>query len=358
VSEQSYGPWEQSARLAFKFIAIVVLALAGAWLVSNIRQIPSDSRAVVVRFGQIVQEQGPGLLLAWPRPIDEVVIVPALDSQLALPIERYEQPYGPPNDSSGDSQSESVASNSLMFSGFAIDPNERANGAFLVTGDFNVVHIDATLFYQIVNPRGYVMSGSFLKSALTRLYNASAISIAASRELDAVLVARPEAAGTGNGANREKFRTDLVAAINQRIRQLADQGTDLGVRIARVDLSPSIPRGAKGAFDYVLVAAQRAEETAAYARTNAELMAQQTNQTIDQIAIHAETEAQEKVISATERTAAIASLARENANVAPLVLNRRLYYERIKEILKKAERIDTVDSDAAAKMILPGGAER
>lgn len=354
----AYGAWEQSARLSFRFIMLGVAVLAVGWLFSNVRQVPSDSRAVVLRFGDMQREEGPGLLLALPRPFEEVVIVPSLDSQIALRIEPYEQPFASGGyDRYYDERVRSLAANSLMFDGFGIGTDPRANGAFLLTGDFSVVHLEATLFYQITNPRGYVLAGYFLNPALTRLYNASAIAVAANRDLDAILVARPEAAGQGIARNdRERFRADLTAAMNRRLEALAGAGTDLGVRIARVDLSPSIPSGAKAAFDYVLVAAQRAEETIANARTNAELLSQTTEQKVDEIGIHAETEAQERVNEAARRTAAVASLAAGPASAAPQVLRRRLYYERIKAILAKAARIDAVDREGGGRVILPGGA--
>ena len=40
---------------------------------SNVHQIPADSRAIILRLGAISGERGPGLLIAWPRPIEEVV---------------------------------------------------------------------------------------------------------------------------------------------------------------------------------------------------------------------------------------------------------------------------------------------
>lgn len=349
--EQPHGAWAQSARLAFQFIISAVVVLACGWLVSNVHQVPSDSRAVVVRLGQVAKEHGPGLLIAWPRPIDEVVLVPSLDSQIALAIEPHERP-------GGSSADRPAASHSRMFDGFPISSVARENGSFLMTGDFSVVHLEATLFYQITHPRGYVLTRDFLRSALTRLYNASVIGVAAGRELDAVLVARPETAGASHNAHREKFRSELVAAINQRLSQLAGHGTDLGIRITRVDLSPSIPRGAKGAFDYVLVAAQRAEEGMAYARTNAELSLQKAHQQVDQIAAQAEAEAQERIQEALRRTVAIASLSRDHASTPSQVLERRLYHERIKAILGKAARIDTVDRDSAARAILSGAPGR
>lgn len=47
--------------------------------VSNVRQIDPQNRAVVLRLGALDRIQNAGLLLAWPRPFEQVVIVPAAD---------------------------------------------------------------------------------------------------------------------------------------------------------------------------------------------------------------------------------------------------------------------------------------
>lgn len=55
----------------------VVAALAPGFF--NVRQIDPQNRAVVLRMGALDRIQNSGLLLAWPRPFEQVVIVPAAD---------------------------------------------------------------------------------------------------------------------------------------------------------------------------------------------------------------------------------------------------------------------------------------
>src|SRR5215469_14911409 len=89
VSRQSPlldGPWVQSTRLAFRFLFVAVCVLAVGWAFSNIRRVPPDSRAVVLLFGNVVRQQSAGLLLAWPRPIERVILLPAADRQIELKI--------------------------------------------------------------------------------------------------------------------------------------------------------------------------------------------------------------------------------------------------------------------------------
>jgi len=352
-TEDELGAWEQSARLSFRFIIIAVAGLTLWWLTSNIREVPADGRAVVTRLGDIQREHGPGLLFAWPRPLEEVILIPSADKQISLAIQQYEQPYQVQNGSRDEAGG--VADNSLMFGGYILNSDPRANGAFLLTGDSSVIHLDAVLLYQITNPRGYVLTGHYLQTALTRIYNASAITLAASRDLDQILVARPEAVASIANDSRERFRSDLVAAMNHRLEALAKENADLGVRITRADLSPSIPAGAKSAFDFVLVASQRADEEVAQARTAAEVRMQAARQETDQIATRTVADAQERITEANSRTAAVTALSRDNPNLAPQVLRNRFYYERIREILGKAGQIETVHRDAG-RIIVPGAA--
>ena len=84
------GPWAQSAKLAFRFLFLAVCLAAAGWLVSNFRQVPPESRAMVYRFGNLVRQQGSGLLMAWPQPIEKIVILPSEDRQLEFRIDQFE----------------------------------------------------------------------------------------------------------------------------------------------------------------------------------------------------------------------------------------------------------------------------
>ena len=72
----SLGPGAQAVRLAFWFVVVIALLAAGVWATSNIRRIPADSRAVVMRFGAFVRTQDAGLLVAMPQPFETVLLIP------------------------------------------------------------------------------------------------------------------------------------------------------------------------------------------------------------------------------------------------------------------------------------------
>ena len=335
------GPWAQAAKLAFRFFFVAVCVAAIGWSLSNFRQVPPDSRAVVFRFGSIARQQDAGLLIAWPSPIERVVVLPSADRQMEFKIPQFE-----PSPSDRE---------------FVINPDPRRSAAFLLTGDASIVHLEATLLYQIVDPAAYVLSADHVDPALERLFVASAVWVCARRDLDTILVARPEldsASNAGARAGREQLRADLMNAINHRLDQLAVQGAGLGIKVSRVDLAAAIPYGAKSAFDFVLIVSQQAEADIAQARTAAAIVALQANQEKDQIVADSAAKAEERITESKARTATILALIRGSQGLSGQMLINRIYYDKIGPLLAKAARVDTIDQNGGINLMLPGPVPR
>jgi regulator of protease activity HflC (stomatin/prohibitin superfamily) len=331
------GPWAQAAQLAFRFFFLAVCLAAIGWLLSNFRQVPPDSRAVVFRFGDIARQQDAGLLMAWPTPVERVLLLPSVDRQIEFKIPRFE-----PGQAGRD---------------YLISYDPRQNAAFLLTGDASVVHLEGTLLYHIVDPAAYALSMEHVSPALERLFVASAVSVCAQRDLDAILVARPELganAGAAARAGREQLRTDLMTAINQRLDDLARQGAGLGIAVSRVDLAAAIPSGAKSAFDYVLVVSQQAETDVAQARTRATTVALQANQERDRLLADAVAKAEERTTDAKRRTATVNALTDGASGVSGQMLIDRIYFDRVGPLLSGAARVDTIDKEGGINLMLPG----
>jgi regulator of protease activity HflC (stomatin/prohibitin superfamily) len=340
------GAWAQSLALSFRFLFIAVYVLGFAWAISNIRVVPPDSRALVLRLGKVIREEGAGLLLAFPQPIEQVVVLPSADRQIEYKVKSYAAP------------------GTIVISGTAVSPGRtvmvsrdpRENAGMLLTGDMSVVHLDATLFYRITDATAYVLSADHVAPALERLFLASAVTVCSRRDLDTILVARPEletSAGTAR-AGRERLRTDLMNEVNRRLAELAKQGASLGITVGRVDLLPSIPGEAKAAFDSVLIVLQEAETKIAQARTQAEQMLQSANQNKDRIVTDTEARAAELITNAQTRTTAIAALAHGTQGLEGTSLTSQIYADRIGPLLGKAAQVLTTDATGGAHLILPG----
>ncbi len=213
------GPIAQSVAIGFHVVYIVGLLLLFFWLTSNVREIASDSQAVVLRFGRIVRSQEAGLLLAWPRPIEQVQLLPGPERQLSQPV----APLPPASE----------ASQQLVgpFKGNQAIPQ---NVSSYLTGDGNVVLLDATLIYRISDPVGYALAQSHVAAALDRLFRATTVRVVAGRTLNDFLVvpsnAEAGAEGQAQLALRGEVRSSLLQSMNERLRALAARGASRASR--------------------------------------------------------------------------------------------------------------------------------
>lgn len=337
------GPIAQSVAIGFRTVYIAAAALGLLWLTSNVREIASDSQAVVLRFGRIVRTQEAGLLLAWPRPIEQVQLLPGPERQLSQDVhtlppasERYAALVGP-------------------FMGSRSIPQ---NASAYLTGDGNVVLLNATLIYRISDPVGYSLASSHVEAALDRLFRASSVRVTAGKNLNDFLVIQ-SGASSGSGdravlALRGEVRESLLQTMNARLHELAEDGAALGIDIQRVDMTAWLPPDAKSAFDAVLVASQAADRGLAVARTDAEHRRQEAARERDQLLAAAEATARELVSNADVNTAGIIALEREETPETRGSLVLREYRSNVASIMNRVGSATLVDPQNGTRIVLPG----
>nr|WP_314575494.1 SPFH domain-containing protein [uncultured Pseudomonas sp.] len=337
------SPWLQASRLAFLGLYVVTLLAALGWAVSNIRQIDPQNRAVVFRFGELDRVQNAGLLMAWPQPFEQVVLLPSADRVIERHVETL---LRSPTALAAD-----------KVTSFATPMSDALAGSgYLLTGDAGVVQLDVTAYYKVTDPREFVLQGKHVLPALDRLVNRSAVSLTAARDLDTILVARPELVGSDSQSaeRRERLRGDLVQGINKRLGDLAKTGVGLGVEVVRVDVQSSLPAAAVNAFNAVLTASQQADQAVANARTDAEKVSQTANQQSDRTLQVAHAQASERLAKAQTDTAAVTGLAQSIQNKSDPGLLLRIYRERVPAILKQAGSVTTVDPHDDSRLIIQG----
>jgi regulator of protease activity HflC (stomatin/prohibitin superfamily) len=337
------SPWLQASRLAFLGLYVVTLLAALGWAVSNVREIDPQNRAVVFRFGELDRVQNAGLLLAWPQPFEQVVLLPSADRVIERHVETL---LRSPTALAAD-----------KITSFATPMSDALAGSgYLLTGDAGVVQLDVTAYYKVTDPRAFVLQGEHVLPALDRLVNRSAVSLAAARDLDTILVARPELVGSDSQSaeRRERLRGDLVQGINMRLGELTATGVGLGVEVVRVDVQSSLPAAAVNAFNAVLTASQQADQAVANARTDAEKLNQTANQQADRTLQVAHAQASERLAKAQTDTAAVTGLAQSMQNKSDPGLLLRIYRERVPAILKQAGSVTTVDPRDDSRLIIQG----
>ncbi|WP_244283978.1 SPFH domain-containing protein [Paraburkholderia caballeronis] len=355
-------------RAAFWFIAVVAALAALAWACSNVQRVPPDSQAVVMRFGKFVRHQSAGLLIAWPRPFETVVLLPGPARVLVQPIAELDRDARAraldpaPADTTTPSSDRSTGS---VHPGDATSANgpllsdALAGSGYVLTGDAAVVQLAATLYYRVSSPYDYVVQQPLLSSALERLTASAVAEVGASRDLDAILVARPEllAADARMAAQRERLRDDIARAVERRLQALEARHAGLGIEVSRVDVQANLPAAAVDAFNSVLSSLQTAERNIADARTAAETTRQAARQHADQILQNAQASVTERVTTAQAETQTILQLeAPLDANSDPGLL-ARAYRDRVAQILSKAGRVTTIDPYDTSSLVLPGRAQ-
>lgn len=337
------GPIAQSVAIGFKAIYLAMALLALLWGMSNIREIAPDSQAVVLRFGRIVRTQQAGLLVAWPSPFEQVRLLPGPARQLSQEVSVL--------------QPESDKARALITPTGDSGTLPR-NVAPYLTGDGNVVLLNATLIYRIDDPVGWTLSQVHVPAALDRLFRDATVRVTAARTLnDFLVVAAPEAAGSAGESGvalRSEVRSALLDAINSRLRQLADAGASLGVEIQRIDMTAWLPPQAKVAFDQVLTATQAADRGVAIARTDAERRRQEADREKDRLIAAAQATAQELISTANVNTAQILALEHEETPETRRSILLREYRARVGTIMAHVGSATVIDPRSGVRFVLPG----
>jgi regulator of protease activity HflC (stomatin/prohibitin superfamily) len=296
------GPLAQSIDIGFRAARLAIAILALGWATMNVREVPPDMQAVVTRFGATDRVQQAGLIVAWPRPFERVLLTSGPAQQMTQHIEV---------------NAVAAAGLDRMIS---ISDAPKTAGLYL-TGDGGVVLLDATLTWRVADAAAYVVAEPHVAPALRRLAEGAAAAIAAARPLDDFVVARPEAADPRAQAARAALRAAYAGEVNRRLDALEASGGGLGIEVTRADLSAFLPAAAKAAFDQA----------------------------------GAEAAAPERTAEAHARTAEIESLAASAEPGARPALIERIYRQRIGAILHSAGAVTAIDARGGSRVILPGG---
>jgi len=336
------GPIAQSVAIGFRAVYAAGVLLVVLWLTSNVREIASDSQAVVLRFGRIVRAQESGLLLAWPRPIERIELLPGPERQLSQEITP-------------------LPAASEKFRALVEPSSEQAlpqSVSAYLTGDGNVVLLSTTLIYRINDPIAYALAQSHVAPALDRLFRATSVHVTAGRNLNDFLVvqtgADAESANQAVIALRSEVRSFLLDSMNARLEALAAAGASLGIHVERIDMTPALPPEAKTAFDAVLLATQAADRGVAVARTDAERRRQEANRERDQLLSAAQATATELVSRASVDTDRIVALAREETPATRTSLLLREYRAGVSQIMNRVGSAVLIDPKTGVRFVLPG----
>lgn len=212
---------------SFKLVKVIMILLVIVFFGSGIREVGSYERAIKLQFGKPVGTGdnallGSGWHWAWPYPINEIVTIPIGQVQeVTSSIGWY-----------GRTREQQLA---------GIEPPVRATlnpvvDGYLMTGDGNIMHSQATLRYRITDAVRYAFDFNNASNQVRNVVN-NALDFAAARF-------------TVDDAYRKEV-TAFKDAVHRRIDQLLI-AENIPVSVENLEINSIPPRQVKDAFDAVL----------------------------------------------------------------------------------------------------------
>lgn len=187
--------------------------MAVLYLTSGVTVVQPDQVALVLRMGKLrgvnpaEQVHGPGLLLALPRPIDEVVRVP---TEKIFELELNDLHW---DDGTGAYRSPSKPS---------IDPEREG---YVLTADHNLLHARIVVRYRIADPIAYALYQPQASEILRAATVSSFVRTAGETPVDQALT---------------EGRAELVNAVQDRAQARLD-AVHAGIEITAVELTDLSP---------------------------------------------------------------------------------------------------------------------
>lgn len=292
-------------------IVLIVLLVVAAF--SSVYRVKTDQQGVVLRFGEFVRTEAPGLHLKLPAPI-ETVLTPNVTTSNQLDI-------GFRRSSASGGQS-SVLNESLML-----------------TGDENIIEINFTVFWKIKPEMG--SAGKFLFN-IQKPQEATVKDVAESAMREVI----------GQGELQAALTLDR-GPIQERVRSLIQSildDYDSGIQIMEVQLHKVDPPGAViQAFNDVQAAKADKVRINNEARAYANDILPRASGQAKQIIQAAEGYKAEVVNRAQGEASRFISVYNEYA-LAKDVTRRRIYLETMEDILKNMDKI-IVDQNAGSGVV-------
>jgi len=278
-------------------------AMAILYALSGITIVKPDEVAVVLRWGRLVgdtpalQEHGPGLLLVFPRPIDQVVRV-QVKRVREVPVNTL-------------ASVEVIGDDTESF-----DPVTQG---YALTGDQNIVHVEMVARYRVRNPAEWAFYGP--KTDILRVE----VTAAMVRSLGEMAVDRVLADG----------RKSLIGIATRRAQAGLDAAHS-GLELSSLELTKLTPPAALASdFDSVQSAFIGMETRKKDAQAYAETAIPQAQAKAGEAVQSAEAAAASDMAVAAGAGQAFRALASEYRS-NPGVVRERLYRDAVERAISRA----------------------
>ena len=289
-----------------------VATMAVLYLLSGITIVRPDEVAVVLRWGRLLgatpalQAHGPGLLFAFPRPMDRVVRV-QVKRVREIPVQTLSSTPAQIDENNGMSLT-------------TLDPLTQG---YALTGDHNIVHVDMVARYRVRDPAEWAFYGPKSEDVLRVEVTAAMVRSLGEMGVDRVL---------------SDGRKTLIATVTKRAQAGLD-ASHTGLELSSLELTRlSPPQALASEFDAVQSAFIGAETAKKYAQAYAEGAIPQAQTEADSAAQTARAAGASELADARGSADAFLALNKEyRANT--MVVRERLYRDAVERALGRAGNV-------------------
>ncbi|MBE6748762.1 MAG: FtsH protease activity modulator HflK [Ruminococcaceae bacterium] len=318
MKNKSIEIFETIMHSVMKYFKWVVVGSVALIVLTGVYKVDSNEVAVVLRFGKLVgttteeQIKDPGLHLAFPYIIDEVIKVP-VETVQEITVETH---Y------SADT---------------AINRNIKTGG-YVITGDSNLVLIRSVVKYKVSDPVRYALYINEINEMVTGVVSGETVPLVTSMPVDSVLT-----------TEKTKLSGDLKKNVQEVLNEL-----DCGITITNIELTNVIPPNeTKDAFDAVNTASVKKQTLIQEANDYTESKIPKAQADSDSLVSEAKKNQSEKIAKANDEVAEFNGLY-EQYKANPEVVKNGVFRSRVSKVLKDAgATIIVPDGEEGAKVILP-----
>jgi len=293
--------------IAFAIIAVIAL---GAW--TAYYTVPSDSVAVVQRFGKYLKEVPPGLHFKLPLGIDSAVIVPVkrqLKQEFGFTTPGASDPYQSPQDGRRETE--------------------------MVTGDLNAALVEWVVQYRISDPVKYLFEVREPGGTLRYVSESVMREVVGDRTVDEVIT-----------IGRQEIEIEALTKM-----QALSTKYEMGISIDQVQLKNiNPPAPVQASFNEVNQAQQEKEKLINEARRDYNKVIPLAEGEKDQRIREADGYRLKRINEAEGDVARFSALLAEYRK-APEVTRRRIYIETLQDVLPDIQSKIIIDEQA--RSILP-----
>lgn len=277
-------------------IVLAVLAAVGLGAWTAFYTVPSDSVAVVQRFGKYLKEVPPGLHFKLPLGVDAATIVPVkrqLKQEFGFTTPRASDPYQSPTPSEGQQETQ------------------------MVTGDLNAALVEWVVQYRISDPIKFLFEVREPSQTLRDVSESVMREVVGDRSVDEVIT-----------IGRQEIETEALTKMQALSTRYA-----MGISIDQVQLKNiNPPEPVQGSFNEVNQAQQEKEKLINEARRDYNKVIPLAEGEKDQRIREADGYRLKRINEAEGDVARFSALLAEYSK-APEVTRRRIYVETLQDVM-------------------------